>query len=306
LKKLDYYIEPDRESPIYEEIECFLQSTPRGHVSANAHIHSSVELIYVQQGSYTVFLNDREYSVNTGDLILFCSHTIHRILATGEGINSYYVIKAKPSLLFALSSGKLNTPCMIRFVLGRENTRVLWTAETLQGSRILPTLRALTEEYHAGKYHKEFALKLRILDLLIAILRDGEVQHSEGPTGADSGIAEIIYDVLLYLQRNYANDIDEASIAKERGISYSYFSRNFRELTGKSFKNYLNRIRIDHGEQLLLTTSKTVTQIAADCGFNSSTYFTTVFRQLKGISPRILRQTARQNAFPAGTSILPR
>ena len=80
-------------------------------------------------------------------------------------------------------------------------------------------------------------------------------------------------------------DLEMDGVAKALGYSYSYFSRSFRRITGKSFKTYLNRTRVDHAAQLLCREGVSVSEVAARCGFNSVSYFIRVFRTVTGKTP---------------------
>ncbi len=51
-----------------------------------------------------------------------------------------------------------------------------------------------------------------------------------------------------------------------------HFCHIFEAYTGKTFKEYLNNVRIDKAEELLMTTDDTVSEIAFICGFNDSNY----------------------------------
>jgi len=68
-------------------------------------------------------------------------------------------------------------------------------------------------------------------------------------------------------------------------MSYSYFSRSFRRVTGLSFKKYLNQTRINRAEQMLLTGNGSVSEIAMECGYNSISYFISVYKSIKGTTP---------------------
>ena len=68
-------------------------------------------------------------------------------------------------------------------------------------------------------------------------------------------------------------------------MSYSYFSRSFRAITGKNFKEYLNQIRVAHAEKALLTTDRSVTEVANHCGYDNVSYFISVYKHLKGETP---------------------
>ena len=68
-------------------------------------------------------------------------------------------------------------------------------------------------------------------------------------------------------------------------MSYSYFSRTFKAVTGMTFKSYLNRVRTNKAEQLLLLENRTISEVASACGYNSISYFIKVYRSIKGVSP---------------------
>jgi AraC-like DNA-binding protein len=69
------------------------------------------------------------------------------------------------------------------------------------------------------------------------------------------------------------------------GLSYSYFSRSFKRVMGMSFKKYLNMIRVNRAEQMLITGDHSVSEVAIECGYNSISYFISVYRSLKGTTP---------------------
>ena len=55
-------------------------------------------------------------------------------------------------------------------------------------------------------------------------------------------------------------------IADMLHLNPSYFSKKFKAVNGFGFKEYLNTIRINHSEQLLLETDMSITEIALECG----------------------------------------
>jgi AraC-like DNA-binding protein len=69
-------------------------------------------------------------------------------------------------------------------------------------------------------------------------------------------------------------------------MSYSYFSRYFKSLIGKTFSEYLTYVRITEAEKMLLTTDLNITEVALESGYSNSSYFIAQFRVMKGMSPR--------------------
>ncbi len=73
-------------------------------------------------------------------------------------------------------------------------------------------------------------------------------------------------------------------------ISRMQLHRKIKALTGKSTSHYLRSLRLQKGKELLLTTDKTVTEIAYEVGFNSQSYFSYSFLGKYGKSPQEFRQ----------------
>lgn len=73
------------------------------------------------------------------------------------------------------------------------------------------------------------------------------------------------------------------------GYSEDYLSRLFHEYADCSFRQYIHRLRMQRATRELLSSSKTVQQIAAECGYGNAKFFSTVFMQCEGISPSAYR-----------------
>ncbi len=266
---------------IGQEIELFLQSTPANGTACEPHIHNALEMLYVTDGSYSVILDDTPYEIEEGDLILFRSDSVHTVVAKESENNNYYVIKIPPSFFISLSGGENGIKYAMHFAFNRKEYKCLWKKAELEESELQRILRSLEQEHTSTEYASELVIKLKIMELMTALLREchGEETH------IDSRSATLVYSVMSYIQKNYAEDIDEKELSKSFGMSYSYFSRIFKRVTGISFKNYLNRIRISNAERLLFSTGNAVSAIATACGYNSISYFISVYRSMMGTTP---------------------
>jgi AraC-like DNA-binding protein len=72
-------------------------------------------------------------------------------------------------------------------------------------------------------------------------------------------------------------------------------SRLFKEVTGKGFKDYVVEKRLEYGHALLMTTQKSIVEIAAESGFESSSYFSIVFKQKYGVPPTKYRSIQKES-----------
>lgn len=280
------YIEPPRTHLEPDGMEFFLQSSPANSVAAGTHLHNAVELLYIRQGSYTAYLDGTAYLLFPGDLILFCSNSIHCTLSGPEPENSYYVIKINPSVLLKLVGQEQAVRYVMRFSLNRPEYRCMWSRDVLQQhTKILSAIHNLIEEFRNSSYGSDLAMKLQTTELLLQILRSDEPTQTE-KDDLSKEVTGRIFEAMTYVREHFSEDIDEKELSRNLGMSYSYFSRSFRRVTGRSFRQYLNATRVDHAEQLLLTTNQSVTEVASLCGYNHVSYFISVYRQLKGRTPK--------------------
>lgn len=278
-----YYIESPRTHLEPDSMEFFLQHSGPNVVSAGAHIHDAVEFLYIRQGSYTARVDDTEYALHPGDLILFCANSIHHVVTGACADNSYYVIKILPSVLMHLAPQGKGAGYLLRLTLNRPDQKCLWTRAELESDvKILSVLNSLLEEKESGCYGSEALIKLKMAELLLLILRSDAAHRPDTP---EPEITGRIFEAMRYVRTHFAEDIDEQQLARELGLSYSYFSRSFQRVTGLRFRQYLNTVRIDRAEQMLLTSDRSVTEVASLCGYNHVSYFISVYRKHKGTTP---------------------
>ena len=97
--------------------------------------------------------------------------------------------------------------------------------------------------------------------------------------------AGYIGEMLQYIRQHYASSLTIAVMAEQFHMSEKYFSRYFRIATGQNFTAYLNTVRIEKAQSMLLETDETVLEIAFACGYENVSYFNRVFRSQTGFSP---------------------
>lgn len=287
-----YYVEKVNTRMKETGMEFFLQILTPGAVGTNSHIHESIEILWFRSGRFRVSINETEYHVKKDDILLFRSNAIHKVYAEKEEEETYYVLKVKPSFFLELASEQNAIGYLLRFVLPDKDGKTCWYAEDERGAAVREALKLLLREYEEDSLCKDISLKLCAGQVLLCLLRDMMRDEKErgvqGPTN-DNAAAQI-YSVIRFINENYGSDIDAGQCGEMVHMSYSYFSHCFKNVTGRSFKSYLNEVRINHAEKLLATTDLSVTQVAAECGYNSVSYFISVYKSLKGKTPLLERK----------------
>ena len=96
--------------------------------------------------------------------------------------------------------------------------------------------------------------------------------------------------IIRYISLNYQKDISLNFISENFNINISYFCKIFKNKTGKTCKQYLTDLRIEHAKDMLLHNDLKVYEIAALVGFKDANYFTKIFKRLCSITPNEYRE----------------
>jgi len=123
----------------------------------------------------------------------------------------------------------------------------------------------------------EYAMKI----LLVTMLRL-QKQSTDGE--------QLLDRTMEYLKDHFAEKIALEELAAMEHISTSYLSRKFKQRTGVTIVTYINRLRIEKAQQLLMASELNINEIAYQTGFESPKYFYRVFKSVTGESPANIRR----------------
>lgn len=104
-----------------------------------------------------------------------------------------------------------------------------------------------------------------------------------------NGTPWIVRDLKQYIETKFSESISLKDCAALYFVNEKYLGRIFQKNIGMSFHKYLNRIRCENAKRRLKNESRTVTEIALECGYSDVTYFNRVFKQLYGLTPEKYR-----------------
>ena len=103
-----------------------------------------------------------------------------------------------------------------------------------------------------------------------------------------------IGNIIDHILENFDVDLNAVDAADMAGMSLTTFGRNFSSVTGHSFVEFVNRVRIGQACGMLYASDDQVTSICFDVGFKNVANFNRHFLKIKGMTPSIYRETARK------------
>lgn len=162
----------------------------------------------------------------------------------------------------------------------------------LQGDlqlKVEQLLLDMFDEYkHERKYY-EINIKANLLKLLAILAREYENSRDEEHTRLFNRYRRAVNSALGYIDKNYMNKLYIEDICRIAMMSHTHFSYIFKQITGKTFVEYVNRLRVRKAAGMIMNTQYSMTEICHRTGFNDSTYFSRVFKKEMGLSPRLFR-----------------
>lgn len=275
-------------------IDCITR--PATYFMSFEHTHSLIEILYLRKGSCVFLINDSSVRLGSGDLMLIAPGDRHATRYDGndpsERINLMIDQNCLPEQLFRRAP-VMTSLCSSsrRFTLDRETAG---TAENIFA-------RMLREQAYPKEFHLSFFI-LYSCELLLLLARQG--QSSDELFIPNAGQDPDIQYAVHYIDRNYASPIRLGDIASRLNLNPSYFSTKFHQTTGKTFRDYLNEVRVRNAASLLTFTGDSITSIALACGFSSGNYFKDLFRSRYGMSPSAWRKSSSPSIKLDYTSIL--
>jgi transcriptional regulator GlxA family with amidase domain len=100
-----------------------------------------------------------------------------------------------------------------------------------------------------------------------------------------------------YLYSNLDKKITVEKLAKIACMSPSHFFRVFKKEIGQPPQDYLNKVRMKMVKNLLKEPDRSITEIALDCGFGSSSYFSACFKKAFNTTPSDYKKTFKKDSI---------
>ena len=110
----------------------------------------------------------------------------------------------------------------------------------------------------------------------------------------DARNADVMFKAVNYIRRQYRRRLTLEDTAAYIHLSPMYFSRIFKEDVGVNFVAYVNKVRVEAAGALLINGDLPIADISAMVGFEGQSYFTKVFRKVKGVTPGAYRKNRGQ------------
>jgi len=248
------------------------------------HFHPEFELIYIRHGNGRRLIGDSIENFGPGDLVLLAPNVPHIWHVSPECPEAETIyIQFLPGFL---GSDFFKIPEM----------KPVWKlmGSLQSGATFSPSVRKEAGSRLQGFDGLNMAERLLELLGIFCILSQspGIRLLGKSMSGALLNRSEEvrITQAFKYLNKNLTEAISQADVARSVRLSSPAFSRLFKKTTGKCFMQVVNELRIAEVCRLLSETSRTISEIAFGCGYESLSSFHCQFRRIMKASPGQYRE----------------
>ena len=257
-----------------EHISYLFASARHCNVECISHLHHSMEIILVTQGTLSMNISGIDYRITAGQAVFvppFEAHAFH----SPENNHCQVLMFLKELLPQFFDFLQKNKPNSHLFSFSSESAALV--------HKYLPEDTGDVDRFHA-------------LAALMPLVCDIWEQCSFSPRTHRQD--DLLYKIVTHMNEHFVENISLSSTAKAVGIHPVTLSRLFSEKFKNNFPTYLNYLRCSQAAILLKTSNTTCSEIAYLVGFGSIRSFNRAFHTLYGLTPTEYRQAA--NAVPPG------
>jgi len=103
-------------------------------------------------------------------------------------------------------------------------------------------------------------------------------------------VPKLVARTMDFIRGHMESDIGRDEVARHVGVSPGHLSELLKERTGRPFVELLREIRVQRACEMLGSSEAPLSEIAAACGFCDQSYFTRVFKEVRGVTPKQYRE----------------
>ena len=266
----------------YIEKGCGYVTDRKDHYnSVGLHSHDFFEVEFILDCTGTThILNGRKRSMEKGSVYIINPSDVHCYEVEKGGHFDRYNVRFKQDMVNEkLLASVLNSHCKC----------VLKGGDFAAAKKLFDIIEYF---YNHGTDESSTPsdISSRLIESLILLIRDRSEYENDDETNPRSQIQKI----LLYLHKNFKDNITLEEIANYSAFSPHYVSQLFHTETSYTITQYITNLRLEYAKNLLFSTDHSIAEICTQCGFHSFAHFLRCFKNFYGISPTKLRQKLRE------------
>lgn len=245
----------------------------------SGEFHDFWELVYADRKSLVLTAGAKEVRLEAGQMYIHKPNEFHNIRPDDKSTANSVVIS------FDSGCAELSRVAGTVITCSQEEKRliggIIREAENAFSTPLGNPYTAVMEKARASDFGAQQMIRLYLEQLLIQLIRKGE----NGAPPRRSENSRLLIDICDWLEKNTDKQLHFNDILRKFSTSASVVKKVFHDQMDCGAMEYFTRLKVDAAKQMIRENDLNFTEIADRLGFNTSQYFTTVFRRVTGMTP---------------------
>ena len=249
------------------------------------HLHLEWELTWVVDGILSIRVEDNEYCMNKGDIILLPPSIVHEFNA--KTANATFLCLQMTAEFLNLPTG-ITAESLFPTKFLKENQILSAKKMLIQIADNYFTRLPLYQMFCAGQCNLLFHKLLGNMPIRMMSSEELATQRRRN---------DRVNRIITYVEEHYAEKITLSDFAKKEGVTMNYLSHFVKDSLNQSFQSYVNLVRYHAACKLISTQKFKMKEIYKLTGFSDYKYFSNTFKSHCGLTPEEFSKTDISNNF---------
>lgn len=254
------------------------------------HWHDELQFCLVTDGCVEFQVNDAKLILTAGEGLFINAGRLHKVKNHLNSDSTYICMDFHADIISSFTGSAINNLYIQPYIIKPEIQYCVFKNLSAWQEKVLQNLASIYQVYH----QREVGYELRIVILLLEIWEMLTIYYF--PTE----IHQVCTDnhrtksILAYINEHYMDNIELADLAKLINLSKNACCREFKKQMNCTIFEYLLNYRLETSTQFLVSTEESITNIAYQCGFGSTSYYIDKFKRKTGMTPSSYRKSHRK------------
>ncbi len=267
------------------------QGTDSHEISSPFHWHEYIEVVYCAEGELLLTTDNTDYRMCAGDMILIGPNVMHKSYKPDGVKGVMYNILFDPAIIQNVNYCSLENRCINSFLsyLSSFTYHFVEACDVPEG--IGELMRRMDQYYHSYQAYNCVYIRSCLLEFIGRLCEHG--LFSVEAAAISKQVTDAVLGTLDYINTHYYEKITLAEMAEMANLSYYYYSKLFKIITGKNFISFLASVRVFMAEKLMLSGEYSLQEVADKVGLYPQSTFNHTYKRLRGFSPNEFLKRAR-------------
>lgn len=259
------------------------------------HTHDYIELAYIVKGEFRQRILGKDIVFSEGDLCLIDKNCLHQDYLYDQPAVILF-LGIDNDMFIQIMDENITTQKITAFLqsalLAQKDVQQYLHFKPAQGAReeLEYCLHYLVKELYDHDTGTRYIRKGLLLRIFRILSTKYEFSLSKEQRKTMNWL--IFEEVSGYIKRSYAT-VTIRDLVNQFHFQEDYFNRLIKSKTGMTYSAYVQQIRLQAAEYLLMNSTKSIDEIAEDIGYHNKGYFYKIFQAKYGMTPSRYRKKER-------------